>query len=187
MLKTHSNSAFTFIEVMIAVLVMLVIFAGVLSVLVNSVNVWDNDMGLVELQQKTRSVLHGMSREIRQSEASAITISGSDDISFSITDEITNPSSPTTYYVRYYYDSNNSRLVRENPATGTGCDTSWSDSKCSILVADVSSVNFCCLGGIGCTDCADAHSVQVSVTTSKTVKGRTLTMPLIKKVKLRNE
>lgn len=186
-MNSKRNSAFTFIEVMIASLVMLVIFAGVLSVLVNSVNIWDNDMGLVDLQQKTRRVLHGMSRELRQSEPSAVTITVSTAVSFSITDDITDPSSPVTYTIRYYYDSGNSQLVRENPTSGTACDAAWSDSKCSILAGDVSAVDFCCLGGTGCTDCSNAHSVQVSVTTSKSVKGRTLTVSLIKKVKLRNE
>lgn len=174
-------------EVMIATLVMMIIFAGVLSVFINSANVWSNDMGLVELQQKARSVLHGMSREIRQSSDITVSGTGNNTISFSITDEITNPSSPVTYTVSYYYDNANSRLVRENPTTGTACSVAWSDSKCLVLVNNVSSADFCCLGGSTCTDCSNVDSVQINVTTGKTVKGRLLSVSLIEKVKLRNE
>jgi len=186
-MRAKRNSAFTFMEVMIATVVMMFIFAGVLSVFVNSTNVWTNDMGLVDLQQKTRRILHAMSREIRQSEPSTVTITGTNNIRFSITDEITNPSTPVTYTIRYYYDAGNLRLVRENPTSGTACATTWSDSKCAVVSNNVSVLTFCCLGGTGCTDCSNAHSVQVSVTTSKTVKGRVLSLPLTEKVKLRNE
>jgi len=142
---------------------------------------------LVELQQKCRQTLHAMSREIRQSETSGLTLTGTDDLSFSITDDINDPANPVTYDLRYYFDAANNRLVRENPAGPVACDATWNGAKCAVLVADVSALTFRCLDGTNPSPCANADTVQIDLENSKTVLGRVLTLPLTKKVYLRNE
>jgi Prokaryotic N-terminal methylation motif len=180
-------SAFTFVELMIASLIMMFLVAAVISVLTVGDKILSRDMGLVELQQKNRGVLHAISRELRQSDSTAITLNSATDIDFTIVDEITNPSVPVTYYVRYYLDGGN-QLIRENPSTGTACDSTWSDAKCSIIVADVDTLDFCCIGGASCSDCSNAHTVQIEVGVNKSVRGNALpAMPFMKRVKLRNE
>src|SRR4030042_4607393 len=184
----RSRRGFSIIEVMISTLILMIILGGVLAVLRTGELIWSEDMGLVELQQKARRTMHGMEREIRQSQPTGLSVTGASDIRFSVIDEITDPDNPQTYYVRYYLDGNN-QIIRENPASGTACSTSWSDSKCNILANDVNSLSFCCLGGASCSDCSSSavHSVEIEFELDKSVRGKNLVLPFAGKVKLRNE
>jgi hypothetical protein len=128
---------------------------------------WQQDMGLVDLQQQARQAMEGLSREIRQSRPSAVIVSAEGTrISFSLAAS----HQPIAYFL------SNGQLSREHPA-GT----------LTVLMPDVSALNFCCIGGSGCADCANAHLVRVNLQATKGVKGRTLSFGLSEQIKLRNE
>ena len=72
--KQKNRSGLTFIEVMIATLITIIVFGAVLAVFNSGDKVLSNDMRWIELQQKARGAIHGMGREMRQASSSTITI-----------------------------------------------------------------------------------------------------------------
>ena len=181
------RKGFTIIEIMVVTLITVMIGAAVLSVLIGADRIFFGDMGLVEIQQKTRQTLDAMSRELRQTESGSIIYTSSSDISFTITDDVSDTASTATYTIRYYYDAAENRIVRENPTTGIACSVTWDSDKCFWLVGDVSELDFCCQGGSNCGDCSSAHTLAIDMTLTKNVRGRDLVFSLMKKVKLRND
>lgn len=170
---------FTLIETLVSVGILTFIMVGIFVVLNVADMTWHSEMGLLDLQQQARQAVDGMLREARQIDPSyGITItSGGSDISFSITDDITNPGSPVTYSIRYYLFNN--QVIRENPAV-TGAP--------KILANDVISLSFCCWhGGICDTDCSSTDVLQIQLDAAKTVKQRPFSFALNEKVRLRNE
>ncbi len=188
--KTKNKTAVTFIEIMISSIIMLLLAAMILTVMTSGNNIFNQDMGLIELQQKVRQTLYNMSRELRQAQVSSVTVNAANDnVSFSIVDDVTDTTSATTYDISYYLDAAGTSIVRENPDFNPNCNVTWNDNKCSSLVNNVNSIDFCCIGGSGtgsCTDCADAHTVEIGAELEKTVRGQVLSFSLKKKVRLRN-
>jgi len=161
------RKSLTLIETLIS-MVILTLIVGALSVVLTTGNLsYYSEMDLIDLQQQIRLAVHGMTREIRQSPSSDITVaSNGEQINFSII----NVSNPINYYLQ------NDSLIREHPA-GTQ----------RVMVEDVNSLSFCCIGGLNCTDCNTAHSVSIAIDAEKTVRQRTVSFNLSEKVKLRNE
>jgi len=172
--------AFTIIEMLIGVFILLLLMAGIISVLHVADLDWQFENGLLNLHQSSRQSMHGMVRELRQARHSDIVISDSGaTVDFIIPSDIF--TSPTTYYDVITYTLISNQIVREHPA-GT----------ISILGNDVTALSFCFWDGTDCCDidaedCSGLHSLQVSLNAEKNVRQKTLSFFLAEKVRLRNE
>ncbi|MBL7070034.1 MAG: prepilin-type N-terminal cleavage/methylation domain-containing protein [Candidatus Omnitrophica bacterium] len=161
--------AFTLIELLISMFIMVVIIAGIYIALSAAQVTWDSGSGMLDLQQSLRPAIEGMTRELRRSSPSLVTVSGLDAeiIEFSVPGS----SNSISYYIL------DSQLIREHPSDTT-----------RVLANDVNNLSFCCVGGSDCFDCANASIVQVEAGVAKSVKGRSLRQfDLINEVSLRNE
>lgn len=159
--------AFTLIEILVSFTIMSFIIAGIYAVS-HVVDVsWNIETALLDLQQQVRLAMDGMTREIRQTAPGDITVSsGGGRIDF----QVPGASGTVGYYLQ------GGRIIREHPANTT-----------KVIANEISSLNFCCLGGASCTDCSAASTVQVQIQGARTVKGQTTTFPLTGKIMLRNE
>jgi len=160
---------FTLIEILVALLILSFIIGAIFAIL-NVANLsWNSSMGSLDLQQEVRQAMDGMIREIRQSKPTAITVDPSGaKVDFSIPN-ISNAIS---------YSLSANKIIRVYPA---GSGTFWT------LANNISSLNFCCLGGANCTDCANSQILQIQMQAAKTVRNQSLSFPLQEKVKFRNE
>jgi hypothetical protein len=146
---------------------MTLIVSGIFAI-INVADVsWNVDMAFLDIQQQVRLALDGMTREARQAKPADITVS---DEGGRIDFLIPNVSNAVGYYLQ------GNRIIREHPAGTT-----------KILANYINVLNFCCMGGSSCTDCANASILQIQIQATKTMKGRTATFPLTEKVMLRNE
>lgn len=160
---------FSLVEILVVVAILGIIVAGIF-VVSNVANIsWDSSTGMLDLQQQARQAMERMVREIRQIDGgSPINITaGADDISFFITDDITNPDSPVTYSVRYFLNA--SQVLRENPANDP--DTQ------RVLANDVASLVFSQTNSI----------LEIQLGLAKTIKQLPLSFSLTERVRLRNE
>ncbi|UCC95310.1 MAG: type II secretion system protein [Candidatus Omnitrophota bacterium] len=173
------KESFTLVEVLISATILTIIATALLTVLIVADMSWRSDMGLLELQQQTRQSLYAMVREMREIDGS-INLPTSDDIRFSIIDDITNTTPPyPTYSLRYFLDSTNDRVIRETPV-GTNCEVGWNSNNCKVLANDITGLRFQCLGG-----CANPKGVQVDINATKNVRGRTFTFNLTEQITIR--
>jgi prepilin-type N-terminal cleavage/methylation domain-containing protein len=160
-------SGFTLIETLIVILILSFLAMGILGVLTvgdlswNSGNVW------LDLQQEVRVAMDGMTREARGGNISGFVVTADNaQVDFSL------PGVSNT--ISYYLSG--TQLMREHPAGTT-----------KVLANDISSVSFCCLGGINCSDCINASSISFNITAEKTVKERSYNYSLVDKVRIRND
>jgi len=162
------QNGFTLVEILISTLIFGVIIGGILAVLKVADMSWHTDMGLLDLQQQLRMAVDGMSREIRQTSHSRILgiTNGGSRVDFTLPG-ITNA-------VSYYLS--NSQIIREHPV-----------GEMKVLASDTNILNFCCVGGAGCTDCGNAHVIQITAQATKTVRNRPLSFSLKEQVRFRNE
>jgi len=155
------------IEILVTMVIMSFIIGGIFAILSIANLSWNSSMGLLDLQQGVRQAMDGMTREARQSRPTFITIAnGGAQLDFFIP----NISNVISYYVL------NNQIIREHP-TGTS----------KVLANDISSLNFCCLGGADCMDCANSRVLQIQIQADKIVRGRALSFALQEKARLRNE
>ena len=167
-------SGLTLVEILIATALFLLLITGVFAVLNVADMSWHSDMGLVDLQQETRHIMDGMTREIRQADSSRdVTIgAGGNSLQFYIA-SYTDPISYTLI---------NGQLIRQHP-----------NGVSKVLGNDVSSLGFCWLQSNGACQAArnNSYTLQVSLQATKTVRQRVVVFPsagpLIEEVKLRNE
>lgn len=160
---------FSLVEILVVVAILGIIVAGIF-VVSNVANIsWDSSTGMLDLQQQARQAMERMVREIRQIDGgSPINITAdADDISFFITDDITNPDIPATYSVRYFLNA--SQVLRENPANDP--DTQ------RVLANDVASLVFSQTNSI----------LEIQLGLAKTIKQLPLSFSLTERVRLRNE
>jgi len=158
---------FTLLEILISLTIMSLIVAGIFAIINVADVTWNTDMVLLDIQQQARLAMDGMTREARQAKPSDITVSEEGGRIDFLVPNVSNA-------VGYYLQGN--QIIREHP-TGTT----------KILANYINVLNFCCVGGSGCADCANARILQVQIQATKTMKGRTATFPLTEKVMLRNE
>lgn len=155
---------------------MAVIFAGVYGVLNIGDKVYHEDLGLLGLQQGVRQAMDGMTREVRQSGATYNLTTNGTQLDFCLP----NISNTT---VRYSLNANK-QVIR------TLFSGNVSEDK--VLANNISNLTFCCLGGGNCTNCTNAHSLEIQIRSNKTVRERGLSFPradqppLTERVKLRN-
>lgn len=153
----------TLVEVIISAVILGFIALSIYGVLSVGDMTWRTEMGLMRLQQEARLAMDGMTREIRQSKSSYITISGTagnQRIDFKIYD----PDTSSTYSISYYLNGN--QIIREHPAGVT-----------KVLARDINSLSFS----------LSSDEVSVSITAQKSERGRPLQFSLKEIVKLRNE
>jgi prepilin-type N-terminal cleavage/methylation domain-containing protein len=160
---------FTLLEVLISLVILSIITVGIYGVLNISDKTYQNDLGLLDLQQQVRQSMDGMVKELKQSKASLISISNAGArIDFKVPIDLT--TSPVTYtdFIAYYLGGN--QILREFPAGTT-----------KVLANDINALNFSLAG----------NELQVQLSAQKTVRQRVLTFPLTglltQKVRLRNE
>lgn len=162
------------VELMVTFIIMSFIVWSVYSVFNMADNVWNSDMGIVDLQQDARQAMDRMINEIRQTKASLVTVTAGTQITFQVPIDIT--VSPVTYSdnISYYINASN-QIIREHPVNTT-----------VVLANNIDSLNFLPSPFIG-------DIVTIELTSTKTVRGRTLCFPspcgaqLTEKVRLRNE
>ncbi|MDD5070911.1 MAG: hypothetical protein PHV17_09310 [Candidatus Omnitrophica bacterium] len=164
--------SFTLIELIISVVIFFLIGSAVVSVFNISQTSFRDDIHYVDLQQRARNAINGMTREIRQSSPANVSISSDwDQISFLIPG-VTNS---------FNYSFVNQTIVRQHPTNVT-----------RDIVTNVSNVTFCVWKGSSCCDsasedCTLFNEVLIDLTLSKTVMQRGFTFSLTEKVRLRNE
>lgn len=128
---------------------------------------WQLTQNLMQLQQQARLGMDYMSREMRLGKASTINIgAGGNSISYILKDD-TNPVT---------YSKNGTRLERSRLLI----------TKC--LANNVSGLSFCCWHSTSCdSNCSTTNVIKISLETSKTVKGKNLSVPVQTLVNLRND
>jgi len=165
---------FTLLEILISFTIMSLIVAGIFAIINVAEMSWNSDMAFLDIQQQVRLAMDGMTREVRQTKPSQITVSGGGGrIDFLLP-------KPTTgdYLIGYYLQGG--RIIREHP-TGTT----------KILANYINTLSFCCCLNEDCThyctNCSNANALRIQIQGTKTMRGRTATFPLTEKVMLRNE
>ncbi|TAN61784.1 hypothetical protein EPN16_02850 [bacterium] len=152
-----AKEGFTLVEILISAAIALFVVLGVYAVLNIGNATWFTDMGMLDLQQEARLAMDGMTREIRQSSSSGMSITNvGEKVEFYIPDVASSIS----------YSLQNNQLVREHPA-GTE----------KVLSGDLTSLNFSLASDI----------VTIQLILGKTAQSRNLSFSLTEKVRLRNE
>ena len=154
-----NKESFTLAEVILAATILAFIVVTIVSVLIASDKLWNSEKILVSLQQQTRLALDGMSREIRQSNYSDITVTQS---GAKIEFYVSGNSNPISYYL------SSNQIIREHPAGTT-----------KILANNITSISFS-------TPTENNPVVSITVQADKTQKNRAHSFSLTEKIKLRN-
>lgn len=167
---------FTLVEVLVAAGILGFLILAILGILIIGDRVYNDDVGLLDLQQQLRLVMDGMTRELRQNDSSQnITISnGGAMISF----YIARTSGPVSFYL------SNNRIIREHPAGTT-----------SIVANNINDLSFCWVhDGLPCDisrncagECSNSNFLQLELAANKTIINRQVSFSLSSKAKLRNE
>jgi prepilin-type N-terminal cleavage/methylation domain-containing protein len=152
-----TRQGLTLVEVLISVVILSFLVVAILTVLrVGEMN-WREETALVSLQQDIRQSIDSMLKEIRQSNATDVTVSGGGTrIDFFIPD--------VSNAIAYYLTGD--QIIREHPVGTT-----------KVLANDINALTF--------TETGDTVIVQISAT--RLVSGRNVNFSLTEKVRLRNE
>jgi type II secretory pathway pseudopilin PulG len=180
--------AFILVEVLVSVAILAILMAGIGGVFMPMQRAFQDNMGLVDLQQNIRQVMDGMVREIRQSRPGAIQIPSPRHSAPSIAF-----STPGSSSLIHYYLSNH-QIIREHP-----------DGTTRIIANNIGELNFCRWNDTSGSCCSsppevacNLNSIQIQLRAAKTVLNRRLQFPLedsqtvfddllTEKVRLRNE
>ena len=155
---------FILVEALVAILILSFIMAGIFGVLHIGGSTYHTSLGLVELQQQSRGAMDRLTRELRQSKASDLSIISPGEITFYVP--------PTNYGaawigpIRYYLNNLDNRIIREYP-TGTE----------KIVANDISSLNFS----------LNDDLLDIQLTAARTVRGKNLSFSLDDQVRFRHE
>jgi prepilin-type N-terminal cleavage/methylation domain-containing protein len=157
---------FTLVEMMITLAIFSFIIASIFIVLGTAEQSWSASEGVLEVQQGLRQVMEGMVRECRQASRSQISV---DSFQSKVVFSLSGVTGPISYYFI------NNQIIREHPA-GT----------VRTLANNISALDFCCVGGANCLDCANAGILEIQAQAQKAVRNRTLNFSLTEQVKFRN-
>ncbi len=141
---------------------------------------WSTEVGLLDLHQQARQAMHGMVREMRQSQGTDIIItSGGERIEFRIPRDLFGGS--TSYYQPIYYYLSSEQIIREHPPGTT-----------QVLANSIKSLNFCFWDGLDCCDpavesCSGLVALEISLEAEKEIREQVLSFSIREEVKLRNE
>lgn len=106
------KKGFTLVEILVSIAILSFIVAGIYTVLNMANKTYDEDMGLVDLQQQARQAMDGMTREIRQNSSSDIIITDGDG-TVGNPGPVINFKIPNSSYCFRYSLNSNHQLVRE--------------------------------------------------------------------------
>ena len=155
---------FTLVELLVSVIIVSFLMMGIFMILNIGNMTYNSDLGLLDLQQQARQAMHGMSRELRQSRDSEISIISDSQIIFSIPPQ--DYGSGWIGPISYYLDTLENQIIREYPA-GTE----------RIVANDVNGLIFS----------LNNNLLDIQLTCTKTVLQRDLAFSLNSQVRLRNE
>jgi Tfp pilus assembly protein PilW len=158
-LKRKNILGYTFVEMMISVLLLSIILLGVYGVFNTSNIIFAKDIASLDMEQQTRNAIDRIIREVRQASSQTITTNyngtTNDQIIFTI---------PTLTGVKYYLSGTN--LIREYPA-GT----------LSKIASNIGLLKFTLTGSL----------LKIQVRADKVIYNHTTSFPLTENVRLRNE
>jgi type II secretory pathway pseudopilin PulG len=163
----RKTAGFTLVELLVAGCLFIIIITLVLQTLIIANTIFNTDQALSDLLEGSVFSMDGMLRELRQGSPDTMTISNSGTrIDFFI------PAStkPISYYV------SNDQFIREHPV-----------NTFKVISNNISAVLFCCMGGLGCADCAGGNTLQINFGLKKNLRGKELFRTVVEKVRLRNE
>ncbi|MBU1125125.1 MAG: prepilin-type N-terminal cleavage/methylation domain-containing protein [Candidatus Omnitrophica bacterium] len=170
-------NALTLIELMIGLALMTILMGALVAVFRIAEVSWNIATPSVELQEQVRWAMSGMLNELRQTGATNISVvSGGSSVNFTIPMSIS--ANGTTYSSEINYYQNGTQIFRQNPA-GSGTTR--------VIANNINALDFCCVGGINCTDCVNATRIQVEMNATKVAKSRTFWYNLTEQRRLRNE
>ena len=149
--------AFTLIEVLVSVVILILMITGIYNVL-NIGNIsYNTNLGLLDLQQNSRQAMGWMVRELRESSPGDIEIGGENN---QITFDTLNEED-----IQYYRDTQENQIIREYPTGAT-----------RILANNIENLNFYLNGSL----------LEIQVAARK-VQAPDLSYFLKERVRLRNE
>lgn len=151
------SKGFTLVEALLSMAILTIVLLGVYGVLKTGNTVIFNDAVRVELQQQARNAMDRLVREVRQASSHIVTTINANHDRLTVT-------IPSASNILFYLSGTN--FVREYPA-GT----------IKTLASDISYLKFSTSGSV----------LTINVRASKTQYNRTITVPLMEKVRLRNE
>jgi prepilin-type N-terminal cleavage/methylation domain-containing protein len=159
---------FSFVEVLVSILILGVVIAGICAVLNIGNIAWHTDMGLVDLQQEVRQAMDGMAREIRQAKIEQ-------DRPLNISDEGKKIEFYIPTYNKITYFLQDNQIIREYAG------------ETKVLANDISDLCFCWdkTNGICKTDCSGFFTIRMQA--DKQAISGPLSFSLIEEVGLRNE
>lgn len=163
--------AFTLIEIMVSVSILLVVLAAIFMVLSTGRNTWWSSTVSAEVHQEVRKAEEWISKELRQGIRTSINIPVSEDsIAFRVPSNVSNggvitPSQVITYYLG---GLNNSQLLR---SVGGNINVLANNIQPPVFHQDLD----------------DPQIIEVTITANKNdYRGRSISATLDFKVKLRN-
>ncbi len=159
---------FTLLEVLVSAAILSFLIAGIFGVLNIGNMTYNTDLCLLDLQQSARQALYWMAKELRESSTDDITITVIDDNDDKITFD-----TPNEIGIQYYRDLSDvngdnikEQIIREYPK-GTR----------RILGNNISGLQFS----------LNNNLLEIRLTANSVALGRSLSIPLRTKVRLRNE
>lgn len=156
-MMTLTHKGFTLVETLISALLMSFILLGVYGVLQTGNTITTNDNALADVQQQARNAMDRIVREVR--EASTQTITNVDASSDRISFN-----TPNETGIQYYRSGTS--LVREYPSGTT-----------RNVATNIAYLRFTLSGTL----------LTVSIRADKALFNKTISFPLVEKVRLRNE
>ena len=172
------KKGFTLVEIMITLAIFSIVMSGIHQLFVGGQRAWDNDLGMLDMQQSTRRGLHSITREIREASLASISMAvGCDSLlSPDNCNQITF-NTPTKNNVLFFHDSVTKQIIRQDSSSGQ-----------RILASDIDQLYFCCAHGDGNCSCNGTYDiVEVKLQANKDSRGRSLDFSLGTKAKVRND
>jgi len=159
---------FTLVEILVTVLILSFFIGGLFMVLNMGGMTYSTDLCLLDLQQQARLAMHGMIRELRQTNEESgrgnLNIVSATEITFSIPSGTY--SDPWIGPIRYYLNNLENQIIREYPA-GTE----------KPIANDIDNLVFSLTGNL----------LEIQLSCAKTARRRELSFSLREQVRLRNE
>ncbi|MCK9604064.1 MAG: prepilin-type N-terminal cleavage/methylation domain-containing protein [Candidatus Omnitrophica bacterium] len=161
------KKGFTIIEALITLGILSFVVIGIYAVFNMADKTYNEDMGLVDLQQEVRQAIGGMVREIRQGSRASMNIDVNGALTFSI---------PNAANITYQLNTGSHQIIRQLSGTS------------KVLANDIQGLNFCWWDGVGCcaSSCGNLQVLRVSIDASKMARRRLLSFSLAEQIRLRN-
>lgn len=149
----------TLVEVLIVVFIFSLMAGGLYIILLGGSLIYYTDLGALDLHQQARNAMDWMVREIREANASSVSITvidaNNDRITFN---------TPSETGIKYYRSAN--QVIREYPAATN-----------KVVGNDITRLKFSQTDGL----------LQIQLTANKTAMNRSLSSLLTERVRLRND